>query len=162
MLSLPPKNNGVGCEVRVLLAECRSPSFSSYSLADATTCMQLMDKVLWNRLDDPGPFGAKGATTVADIVRARGQFAGFETYPDYAQSIVTRIQAMLNLANSAKDKRHDLFTDHINAAIAVATDPSIADPSAGALTGWRTAGSAAPGGSFKFFKTFFGNDFYFI
>ena len=162
MVSLPPKDEASGCEARVLLAECRSPASSKYVLADATTCMQYMDKVLWNRLDSPAQFGAKGAKVLADVVRAPGQFAGFQNYPNYDASIVNRIQAAINIANDAKDKRHSAYTDHINAAIAVAKEASIAEPSPGTLAGWRTAGSSAPGGSFKFWKAFFGNDFYYI
>jgi hypothetical protein len=162
MVTLPPKNEIAGCEVRLLLSECRGPSFSSWTLADATTCMQWMDKVLWNRYDSPAQFGAKGAKSLADIIRAPGQFAGFENYPDFDQSIVNRIQAMINIANKSKDKRHQSFADHINSAIAVSNAASIIEPSPGILAGWRTAGSGAPGGNFKFWKTFLGNDFYYI
>jgi hypothetical protein len=45
-IALSPKDDVQGLEERVLLAECRSPSSSSYSLADAKNCMQLMDRVL--------------------------------------------------------------------------------------------------------------------
>lgn len=162
MVTLPPKNETAGCEVRLLLAECRSPSYNSWVLADATTCMQWMDKVLWNRLTSPAKFGAKGAKILADVVRAKGQFAGFENYPDYDQGIATRIQAMLDIANNPKDKRRQSFIDHIDAANTVAKAASITEPSPGILASWRTAGSSAPGGSFKFWKTFFGNDFYYI
>lgn len=162
MVTLPPKNDGEGCEVRLLLAECRGPSFNTYTLADATTCMQLMDRVIFNRLANPAPFGARGATTVADIAKAPRQFAGFQNYPNYDQSIVNRIQAMLNIANSAKDKRSAAFTDFIEAAISVASDPSITDPSPGTLAAWRTAGSGSPGSNFKLHTTLLGNEFYFI
>lgn len=162
MVALPPKNDAEGCETRVLLAECRTPSFSSYALADAEKCMQLMDKVLWNRFRNPGPFGAKGATKLSDVVRAPGQFAGFEAYPNYDQSIVNRIQAMINIANNAKDKRSQAFADHIATAIAVAKAASIVEPSAGTLASWRTAGSASPGSNFKLHGTVLGVDFYFI
>lgn len=91
-----------------------------------------------------------------------GQFAGFEKYPNYDKSIENRIQAMINIANSPKDKRQQSFTDHINSANAVSEAANIIEPSPGILAGWRTAGSGAPGGSFKFWKTFFGNDFYYI
>jgi hypothetical protein len=148
--------------VRLLLAECRGPSSSSYNLDDATTSMQLMDRVLYNRLNDPSKFAAKGATTVGDIIRAPRQFAGFENYPSYDQSIVNRIQAMLNIANSAKDKRAADFVEFINSAIKVASDPSIQDPSPGTLASWRTAGASSPGSSFKKHATILGNDFYYI
>jgi len=162
MIALPPKNDMEGCEVRVLLAESRGPSANGYSLADAKTCMQLMDRVLWNRLSNPAPFGARGAKTIADIVRAPGQFAGFQGYPNYDSSIVNRIQAMINVANSAKDKRCQDFANHINSAIDVANDASIQEPSPGTLASWRTAGSGSPGSNFKLHTTILGIDFYFI
>jgi hypothetical protein len=162
MVTLPPKNDFAGCEVRLLLAECRSPAFKSYVSADAKTCMQWMDKVLWNRYGSPAQFGAKGAKSLADVVRARGQFAGFEGYPDYDKSVANRIQAIINIANSPKDKRGQSYTEHVELAGAVSADPSITEPSPGMLAGWRTAGSAAPGGKFVFWKNFFGNDFYYI
>jgi hypothetical protein len=162
MITLPPKNDDDGAEARILLAECRGPSFSGYTLADATTCMQLMDLVIFNRLDNPARFGAKGATTVGDIIRAPGQFAGFEHYPDYNHSIVNRIQAMINIANSAKDKRHQDFADFINTAINIAQTAGIQDPSPGILASWRTAGSSSPGSGFSKHTTILGNDFYFI
>ena len=162
MIVLPPKDDGVGAEVRLLLAECRNPSGSGYTLADATESFQLMDRVLFNRLANPAPFGAKGATTVGDIIRAPGQFAGFEKYPNYDAAVVNRIQAAVNIANAAKDKRHAAYADFINAAIAVAQNPSIKDPSAGTLAFWRTALSSGPGAGAKLYKTILGNDFYFI
>jgi hypothetical protein len=162
MIKLPPKDDDAGAEVRLLLAECRGPSFSSYKLADAITSMQLMDRVLYNRLDDPSKFAARGATTLGDIIRAPGQFAGFENYPSYDHSIVNRIQAMLNIANSTKDKRAPDFADFINAAMKVASDASIQDPSPGTLAFWRTAGASSPGSSFKKHTTVLGNDYYYI
>ncbi len=162
MIVLPDKNESAGCETRLLLGECRSPAYAAYTLADAKLSMQYMDRVLYNRLADPKPYGAAGAKTIADIVRAKGQFAGFENYPTYDASIVNRIQAALNIANSSKDKRQAVYADFINAAIDIAKAASITDPSPGKLTSWRTAGSGAPGGSFKFFKTLMGNDYYYV
>jgi hypothetical protein len=108
-----------------------------------------MDLVIWNRYDDPAKFGAKGATSLGDIIRAPRQFAGFEHYPNYDHSIVNRIQAMINIGNNAKDKRHQDFADFINAAINVANNSSIPDPSPGILASWRTAGSGSLGLGFK-------------
>lgn len=162
MIVLPDKNESAGCETRLLLAECRSPAYAIYTVENAKLSMQYMDKVLYNRLDDPKPYGAAGAKTIADIVRAKGQFAGFQNYPNYDTDIANRIQAALNIANSSKDKRQAVYAEFINAAIAISKAASIADPSPGKLTSWRTAGAAAPGGSFKFFKTLMGNDFYYV
>jgi hypothetical protein len=161
MITLPPKNDDEGAEIRLLLAECNGPSASGYALADAKLAMQLMDRVIFNRLDDPAKFGAKGAKSVGDIIRAPGQFQGFQHYPSYDIDLIHRIQQMLNIANSTKDKRSAAFVDFINAAISVANDPSIKDPSPGTLTAWRTARSGSPGSGFKLYKTVQGNDFYY-
>lgn len=169
MILLPPKDENTGVEVRLLLAECRGPSSSGYKLDVAIKCMQLMDKVLWNRyswdpLKDPRRlnFGVKNPQSLADVIKAPGQFAGFQNYPNYDVSIVNRIQAMLNIANAANDKRSTEFTAFIKRAINVAQDPSITDPSPGTLASWRTAGSGSPGSNFKLHTTILGNDFYYI
>lgn len=160
MITLPPKDKDEGLETRLLLAECRGPSFPGYDLADATTCMQLMDVVLWNRVEDPTPYLAKHKTLLS-VVTARGQFKGFERYPHYDSSIVHNIQQMINIANNAKDKRCGDFADFITAAMAVAGAQTFVDPSSGTLTGWRTAGSGSPGAGFTLFKTILGTEFYF-
>jgi hypothetical protein len=162
MVVLPPKDSNAGCEVRLLLAECRSPAYQVYTLADATLSMQYMDKVLFNRLENPQPYGAAGAKNIADIVRARGQFAGFGTYPTINDDLALRIQSIIDIANSRNDKRKESYIGFINAALAVTSDPSIADPSPGKLTSWRTAGSGPPGGSFKLFKSLMGNTYYYV
>lgn len=161
MIQLPAKNTTAGAETRLLLAECRGPSFASYSLTLAKNCLQLMDRVLWNRVHDPKPFLAKGPT-LEDVIRAKGQFAGFENYPNYDNSIAARIQRMIDIANSAKDKRSKDFTDYIDTAIEVAKAQPIPDPSPGKLVAWRTAGSGSPGSSFSSYRTVLGIDFYYM
>ncbi len=162
MVKLPDRTTDVGAESRLLLAECRGPSAAGYSLASAKECMQHMDRVLTNRLKDPGKFGARGATTYTQIIKAKGQFAGFENYPNYDGKIVTRLQAMLDIANSGKDTRSADFTDFITAASDIATSKSIDDPSPGKLAFWRTAGHSGPGGSAVIYKSMFGVDFYYV
>ncbi|CAN7639602.1 hypothetical protein LJR090_005617 [Bosea sp. LjRoot90] len=162
-LALPDRNSVTGAEVRLLLAEARGPAFSSYVLSESKRAMQFMDRVLYNRLQNkPSQFGAASAKNIIDIIKAKGQFAGFEKYPIYDGSISTRIQKMLDIANNAKDRRAQEFTDFIEAAIDVAENQTVADPSTGLLTGWRTGGASSPGGSFKLHATVGGIDFYFI
>jgi len=160
-IALPPKPDTTGIETRVLLAESRTPASPSYVAADAEECMKLMDLVLWNRVDNPKPFLAKNPTLLA-VVKAPGQFAGFESYPHYDGHIINRIQQMISIANSGKDSRSTAFRDHIELAIRISTTATINDPSAGKVCFWRTAGASAPGGSAKFFKTVMNNDFYFM
>jgi hypothetical protein len=111
---------------------------------------------------NPAPFGAKGAKTLADVIRAKGQFSGFEKYPNYSTAIITRLQSMIDIANNPKDKRNTTYSDHITTAIAVADEDSILDPSAGTLCAWRTAGAGSPGSNFKLHTAVLGNEFYFI
>ena len=162
MLTLPAKNTDQGLETRLLLAECRGPSYSGYKLADATYCMLYMDLVLWNRVNNnPKQFGAKHAT-LTGVITAHNQFAGFVSYPRYDSKIVHNIQSMVNIANNPKDKRSSDFADFINAAMAAAVPPPIPDASPGILAAWRTGGSSSPGSNFTFYKTIFGNDFYYL
>lgn len=162
-IHLPPKGSVVGAETRVLLAECRTPAFSGFNLKDATKCMQMMDLVLWNRLNNkPAQFGAPGAKSLTDIIKAPGQFAGFENYPNYDPVIVRRIQSMVNIANNSKDSRNEDFFNFIKAAVDVAESPTIADPSPGILASWRTKGAGSPGSKFKEFETILGNTFFSI
>ena len=158
MIELPNRMDDHGIEARVLLAECRVPSEPGYKLGDATLCMQLMDVVLWKRVNDPKPFLAKAGTLLA-VVKARGQFAGFEDYPHYGHAIIHRIQMMLDLANNAKDPRNESYVKHVNAAIQVAQSDSFTDPCP-TLAGWRTSGRGTPGGEFTLYKTVLGIDFY--
>lgn len=160
MITLPDRTTDEGLEARVLLAECRGPSFSGYVLADAVTCMQFMDLVLWNRVKNPTPFGAK-RPTLQSVVTAKGQFAGFESYPNYKDGIRKNIQAMIDIANNSKDKRNVSFAAHIQAALDVAKNATILDPSPGKLVAWRTAGSGSPGAGFTLFRTVSGTTFYY-
>jgi hypothetical protein len=161
-LVLPAKNTNEGVEARVLLAECATPEAPSYSLADAVLCMQLMDLVLWNRLADPRPFLAPGAKSLKDIVRARGQFQGFEKYPDYNAGLVKLIQTILNIANNPKDRRQNAYAGHVDAALTVASGERITDPSPGVLAAWRTQRRGSPGGNFTLYRWVLGTSFYYI
>jgi hypothetical protein len=161
MAELPDRNTDAGLEVRLLLAESPGPSRKDYNLADARICMQWMHIVLWNRVANPKPFGAKEGKLKA-VVTAKGQFAGFENYPEYSGGIRQNLQDMLNIANNPKDKRAATYEAHINAAIAVAQPVSFNDPSPGKLVGWRTAGASAPGGLMLLHGTKGGLDFYYM
>jgi len=161
MLTLPDESSNAGVETRILLAECRGPAARDYTFAAATEAMQLMDVILRNRLKNPKPFMARGATDIAGIVRARGQFAGFENYPKYSAMIRANIQDALNIANNPKDSRSAVYAQFINKAIEIAKSVRYSDPSPGTLVAWRTSGSGSPGGTFKFYKQVLGNDFYY-
>jgi hypothetical protein len=161
---LPPRDTDKGAEIRLLMAECRGPSFTAiYNLTDAKRCMQHMDLVIWNRLaNHPGKFGAPGATSIRDIIKAPGQFAGFGNYPKLSAGMVANLQQMIDIANNPKDSRQSDFADFINAAIDVTNAQTIADPTGAGniLSAWRTAGASSPGSGFTKFSTIMGTDFY--
>jgi hypothetical protein len=161
MITLPARGTDEGAETRVLLAECRGPAFQGFNMAEATTCFQLMDLVLWNRVSNPKPFLAKASTLVA-VITAHNQFQGFESYPNYSAAIVQNIQQLVDIANNSKDKRSTVFSDFIGTAMRIAGAATIADPSPGTLTAWRTGGSGSPGPGFTFYKTVLGNSFYYM
>lgn len=159
-ISLPERTTNAGVETRLLLAECLGPSHRAYSLADATTCMQLMHLVLSNRVKNPKPFLARDSTLLA-VITAHGQFQGFQNYPHYDSRIIKNLQAMVDIANNHKDRRAPVFASFISTAIQVARARAITDPSPGALTAWRTLGSGSPGSTFTLFKTVLGTSFYY-
>jgi hypothetical protein len=161
MIELPPKTSDEGLESRVLLAECRGPLQGGFNLADAKLCMQLMDRVLWNRVADPGPYLAHEGTLLA-VVRARNQFQGFEHYPHYNSTILKRIQSLIDIANNPPDPRSAGCNTYIQSAIAVARSESIVDPSPGTLAYWRTAGFGAPAAGATKYKTVLGTDFWYV
>lgn len=161
MIQLPDRNSDEGVESRVLLAECPGPANPNYTIELVSEAMQLMDAVLWNRMKNPGPFLAAHAKSLADVVRARGQFRGFEKYPDYNAGIINNIQNALDIANNPKDARSAAYIAFVNKAVEIAKSANYKDPSPGKLSSWRAANSGTPGKGFLFYKTVFGNDFYY-
>lgn len=161
MIALPDKASNEGAEARVLIAECPGPGANSYTLSLASEAMQLMDAVLRNRLANPGPFGAKGATTIAGVIKAKGQFYGFEGYPNYNSGIKQNIQSSIDIANNPKDKRSAAYTSFLEKAIEIAKLTKFSDPSPGKLVAWRTAHSGSAGKNFIEYKTVFGNTFFY-
>jgi hypothetical protein len=161
-LALLDPTTDAGLYVRLFLAEARNPGQSGFSKADSKTAMQRMKLVVENRLaKKPAQFGAPGAKTVFDIVKAPGQFNGFQQYPVLADGQQQTIEEVLRVANDDSDTRQAAFTAFVEEAKAVATGPTITDPSAKGLVAWRTAGSGSPGPSFVSFGTSVsGNQFY--
>ncbi len=162
--------------VRLLIAESRTPAHAQYDADEVKKGMQAMKATVVNRLNNnPGQFGATGATTFADIIAAPGQFHGFTksggniTISTDVQSRITEVMRKANTGSPGK------YAEFVKNAIAVANG-AVSDPfkdltvvgptavKAGAF-GWRKAGSAGPGGSFVQIPTtsggvIAGNQFY--
>lgn len=154
-LALPARNSTEGLVARLLLAEVMSPSTSGYDATDAETCMKRMIVVLKNRLKNPGQFGASDASTIDDIIKAPGQFKGFEKFPDHFSPLIQRIQDIVNSANDNNRRDQLAFQNHLNLAIGIAQSNSALtkDPSSTELIGWRTSGHGSPGSNFVAFGT---------
>jgi hypothetical protein len=159
---LPSASSDDGLLARLFLAESRSPDEAGYNSGDSKKGMQWMKLVVHNRLNNnPSQFAAPGAKSIADIVKAKGQFKGFEKYPAIDITILSRINKIISLANSNNDSRQAKYKHFVVNAIDVAKHNVIKDPSPKGLYGWRTDGSGSPGGRFvKYGNPLSGNQFY--
>lgn len=168
---LPPPDSEKGLLTRLLLAESVNPgNNATYDEKESLKAMRWMRLVIKNRLhhSDPSIFGAKkqqGASnyTVFDIVRAKGQFHGFEDYPKLNQNIIVNLSGFLSIANNYNHPMRERYENFIENAMKVASDQGLAgvtDPSKKGLYGWRTKGSSEPGGQFTQFQDLAGQTFY--
>ena len=171
LISLPLENTVEGMLTRLFLAESINPGHvANYDALNSKKSMIWMRQVIENRLKHKTPniFGAKkpiGQTgyTVYDIVKAKGQFHGFESYPKLLQSIKVNINGFVNIANNYNHSKRESYAEFINNAKNAASKNALAsftDPSPKGLYGWRTLGSGSPGGSFKKYKDLAGQTFY--
>lgn len=160
-LELPDPDTDYGMMVRLFMVESRKPSESGYNKADSELGMKWMRLVLQNRLKSSEKYAAPGARNLCDIVRASGQFGGFENYPALASKQKSAIDAVLKIANDDSDPRQQDLLDFIQNAMNAASGSPITDPSAKGLVAWRTAGSGSPGPRFAAHgKPLAGNQFY--
>lgn len=129
-----------------------------------------MRQVIENRLShkNPGIFGAtkkvgQAKFTITDIVTAKNQFHGFESYPTLDTSITVNLNGFLAIANNynhAKRETYAKFIENANSAAEKDALKNFKDPCPTGLYGWRTKGSSAPGGSFKKYQDLAGQTFY--
>lgn len=163
-LVLPGEATEEGMLARLLLAEAHSPGQSGYDVSESKTAMQWMRLVLANRLNNsPERFYAKGAKSLADIVKAKPeQFKGFQDYPKIGADQSKVIDDIVKIANSDSDTRQEKYAQFLQSALEVASSKTlIPDPCSTGLYGWRTAGSDPPGGDFvKYGDPQSGNQFY--
>lgn len=159
-LELPAADTRAGLLARLLLAETRVPA-SLDDLPETREAMVLMRVVLENRAARPSArWGSAGARSIADVVRARGQFEGFGGYPALKDSIAANLTELLRIANTASDTRQPRIRAFVEQAIEVASGPAPPDPTRTGLYWWRTAGSGAPGNGVVVHRTLRGNTYY--
>lgn len=165
-ISLDANSTEAGMLQRLLLAEAASPSKTQYKSSDVETSMEWMIVVVENRRKDknPGRFMARDANKDGwdkrDIIRAKGQFHGFENYPVLAEDVRKRIESYLKIGNDYEDTRHDIYAAFLKRAIKISKASLIKDPSPDGLFGWRTEGSGSPGPNYVKFKDLAGQTFY--
>lgn len=159
-VTLPDINTDEGLLARLFIAESRNPGQASYDADEVAKGMRAMKAVVDNRLkNNPGQFGAPGATTYVDIVGAAGQFHGFSKdaggHIVIATDVQARIDKVLSVANTGAPGKYAAFVTKCNEVAKAAVDDPFqgltaigTTPVLGGGFGWRTAGSSAPGGSF--------------
>jgi len=160
LFAMPLANSDAGAMANLFLNEAAGPHRDSTLTVRA---MGWMRCVLQNRLAHPAPFGAPGATTITQVIKADSfgvQFAGFNTYPAIAAAIASNINQKLQIAANTSDPRQPIYLAFVKAAIAAATGTAPVDPCPTGLYFWRTTGSAGPGGKSVFYQSLDGNDFY--
>jgi hypothetical protein len=159
--SLPDAHTDAGVLVRLFLAETPTPDMPGYNDADAEESMSLMRAVIGNRLAKPSHlYASAGARTMVDVVRARGQFEGFDAYPAIRPAISNRLDQIVAIVNDGGDGRRTRYKKFLDTALKIASLPSAADPALSNLYFWRTAGSGSPAPQAKVYRTISDNTFY--
>jgi len=159
MVQLPDISTNAGVLARLIIAESKNPGYHDYNQSDGRLSFRLMQAVIANRLsNNPGRFGASGATTFAHIITAPNQFQGFASSAgqvQLSQAVSDRIAAVLNNANSGSPGAYHQFVEDILTQV----NGAVNDPFNGVTSidgmavlggtyGWRTFGSGDPGGKF--------------
>lgn len=170
LVELPDQSTILGMLTRLFLAESIGPGRPEYNAEESKKAMKWMRLVINNRLKHKTPeiFGVKkkqGKTpyTVYDIIRAPGQFHGFEAYPSIIEDIKLNLTGIVAIANNYNHPAREKYAGFIANAKAAASDNALTgviDPSKKGLYGWRTKDSKHPGGSFVVFKHLAGQTFY--
>jgi hypothetical protein len=166
-LTLPIQMSKQGVLARLLLVENINPSEPEYNSTDTKQAMQWMRLVVENRMSHKKPelfnakIGQNKTWDIYDIVKARGQFHGFEHYPNLSLQITKNIGSILSIANDYNDSRREQYADYVETAVDVASAfKTIKDPCVTGLYGWRTNPSKHPGGQYVKYKVFAGQIFY--
>ncbi|WP_143275352.1 hypothetical protein [Bradyrhizobium canariense] len=177
-IQLPDISTDEGVLSRLIIAECQNPGYASYNQADGQFSFRLMQATVFNRLNNnPGQFGARGATTYADIITAPAQFAGFSKSGGTVKlsaAVSSRIDDVMSKANSGAAGPYSQFVQDILAQV----NGAINDPLAAVTSidgtavetgvyGWRTSGSGSPGARYiavpqQFGGLILGNQFYML
>lgn len=120
-----------------------------------------MRQAIENRLLSPAEYGARGARTRRDIIKAPGQFGGFTNYPTLTAGLNRNLTQILRIANATDDRRRPVYERFVQDAIRAATE-AISPPTADYtnVTAWRTANRGSPGARFRPVVTLSGNTFF--
>jgi hypothetical protein len=166
-IELPPLESEEGMVARLLLAESLTPNYGNFDNAKVLEGMRWMYLVLQNRLSfsNLGEFSVPkgGARNLFSIIKAPGQFAGFEGYPNnIGGEQLKHINEILGIANKGGLVKFEQYRKHVENALDIASGriPLVSDPCPTGLYGWRTANAKHPGSNFEFYKLYAGQDFY--
>lgn len=160
-VSLPAASTDQGLLARLLLAETPPPIATTYNFVDAEKAMIWMRVVVSNRLAKPSvKYASAGAKSINDVIRAKGQFAGFEDYPTLPGKISSRIDEFVAIANDGSDRRRDRYKKFVDIALRVAAMAAVKDPSSTGLYFWRTTDHGSPSAEAKEYEKLMGNTFF--
>jgi hypothetical protein len=161
-LAYPDAGTNIGLLVRLFLGETTTPDDTKkYDATAAEQSMILMRVVVENRLKKPsGVWGSAGAKALSDVVRAKGQFDGFDKYPKLLDRIQGNIDDLLRIANDGGDLRRERTKAHIQLALKIANATDIKDPSPNGLYWWRTKDSGSPTPESVIYKSIMSNTFF--
>ncbi len=150
-----------GLRERLFLHETLTPAYPDYSRKNSVEAMWLIRQVIANRVTFPRAFGLHAPETEARLITDPNQFPGFEGYPNLSVTAMRNVYEVERLANSPRDRRHQLYLDHLTDAIMVATAPSVpTNMLVPGIAAWKTLGTPTPGKRFKYYKTLQRTDFY--
>ena len=162
-VTLPSINSDAGVLARVLIAESLNPGYQDrYNEAETLKAMRMMRAVYENRLkNNPGQFGARGASTLTDVITAPGQTHGFTLDSDrnlvISFDVQNRIDVIVGFANTGVPGAYARMVQNaidVGTGVISSLDPFAGTTSingitvTGGLYGFRTAGASDPGGRF--------------
>ena len=162
MIALADPSTDAGAKQRLFLLEAVSPGRArEYVASESLPAMRLMRQAIENRLLSPAEYGARGARTRRDVIKARGQFGGFSNYPDLPSGLNEHLADFLRIANASNDRRQPVYERFVRDAITAATE-AMSPPTAAYtnVTGWRTADKGSPDPRFRPVVALSGNTFF--
>lgn len=108
---------------RLFLLQATTPGQCGYVASENLKAMRLMRRVIENRLQSPGEYGARDTRTETDSIELGNQFAGFGGDPTLDGDMTDNLALFLRLANTGNDRRQPTYAPYVQDAITATTAP---------------------------------------